>query len=521
MEVLLDPSIWVSLVILVILEIVLGIDNLIFIAILSNKLPPRQRNHARITGLSLALIMRIFLLSVMTWMITLTKPIFIDPIIQHPFSIRDLIMIFGGFFLLQKATKELHERIEGGEIIEGKSKGYAKFWPIVIQIIVLDAVFSFDAVITATSIAKHLWVMITAVCISMGLMLFAAKPLTDFVNRHPTIVVLCLSFLLMIGLSLIMEGFGVEVPKGYIYAAIGFSVFIEMINQLINRNVVKRESKYSRRERAANLVFKILGTGDKNEESEEDEAEENPLDAEIEELFGKDERNMVSGVLTLGDRVIRSIMTPRNEISWINIHDSKEEILQHVKTTPHNYFPVCDDNLDNIIGVARAKDIISDLMTTGEIDRDNTLKSAIYSHRSTTVLKMMDIFRFTSTHMVVVTDDFGSVQGVITLLDIIEAIAGEFPDEDETISIESVGENEWVMAGSCDLHLVEQTLGVRGLVDEEDDYSSLSGLLVDVFDKVPSIGDALELQDHLFTVIDVDDRKIISVRVTKPETEMM
>lgn len=521
MEVLLDPSIWVSLIILIVLEIVLGIDNLIFIAILSNKLPPRQRNHARITGLSLALIMRIGLLSVMTWMITLTNPIFTDPVFQHSFSVRDLIMIFGGFFLLQKATKELHERIEGGVIVEGKSKGYAKFWPIVLQIIVLDAVFSFDAVITATSIAKHLWVMITAVTISMGLMLFAARPLTEFVNRHPTIVVLCLSFLLMIGLSLIMEGFGVEVPKGYIYAAIGFSVFIELINQLINRNLLKQESKYSRRERAANLVLKMLGTNDKSEEHEEEEAEDNPIDSELEELFGKDERNMVSGVLTLGDRVIRSIMTPRNDISWINIQASKEEILAQVKEIPHNYFPVCDGSLDEVIGVARAKDIISDLMTTGELDREKTIRPAIYSHRSTTVLKMMDIFRHTNAHMVIVTDDFGSIHGVITLLDIIEAIAGEFPDEDEKASIEEVGENEWIVAGSCDLHLVEQTLGVRGLVDEEDDYSSLGGLLVDIFDKVPSVGDSLELKGYQFTTREVDDRRILSVHVTKPKMEMM
>ncbi|OYQ72925.1 TerC family protein [Wohlfahrtiimonas sp. G9077] len=515
MEVLLDPSIWVSLIILIVLEIVLGIDNLIFIAILSNKLPPRQRNRARITGLSLALIMRIGLLSVMTWMITLTQPLFTDPFFQHPFSVRDIILVFGGFFLLQKATRELHERIEGGMIVEGKSKGYAKFWPIVLQIIVLDAVFSFDAVITATSIAKHLWVMVAAVSISMGLMLFAAKALTDFVNRHPTIVVLCLSFLLMIGLSLIMEGFGIEVPKGYIYAAIGFSVFIELINQLINRNLLKQESKYSRRERAANLVLKMLGTNDKHEESEAEEEDDHHLDEP--EIFGQDERNMVSGVLTLGDRMIRSIMTPRNNISWINIQDSKEEILRQVKEIPHNYFPVCEGHLDEVIGVVRAKDVIADLMTTGEIDRENTIKPAIFSHRSTTVLKMMDIFRHTNAHMVIVTDDFGSVHGVITLLDIIEAIAGEFPDEDEKASIEVIGEDEWIMAGSCDLHLVEQTLSVRGLVDEQDDYSSLGGMLVDIFDNVPAVGDSLELQGYLFTVKEVDDRRILNVHVVKPK----
>ncbi|MGL4674640.1 MAG: transporter associated domain-containing protein, partial [Wohlfahrtiimonas sp.] len=260
---------------------------------------------------------------------------------------------------------------------------------------------------------------------------------------------------------------------------------------------------------------------DKSEEHEEEEAEDNPIDSELEEIFGKDERNMVSGVLTLGDRMIRSIMTPRNDVSWINIHASKEEILAQVREIPHNYFPVCDGSLDEVIGVARAKDIISDLMTTGELDREKTIKQAVFSHRSTTVLKMMDIFRHTSTHMVIVTDDFGSIHGVITLLDIIEAIAGEFPDEDEKASIEAIGENEWIVAGSCDLHLVEQTLAVRGLVDEEDDYSSLGGLLVDIFDKVPSVGDSLELKGYQFTATEVDDRRILSIHVTKPKIEMM
>ncbi len=519
MELLLDPSTWISLLILVLLEVVLGIDNLIFIAILSNKLPPKQRNHARITGLSFALIMRIGLLAIMSWLITLTKPLFIDPFFHHAFSFRDIIMILGGFFLLQKATRELHGRIEGTlEINEEKKKGYANFWAIVLQIVVLDAVFSFDAVITATSIAKHLWIMVLAVSISMGMMIFAARPLTIFINRHPTVVILCLSFLLMIGLSLIAEGFGADIPKGYIYAAIGFSVFIELMNQLMNRNALRHESQFSRRERTANLVLKMLGTPTDNDDEEEEEDEKHDDSSDEVLPFGEDERNMVSGVLSLGDRMIRSIMTPRNNVSWININDDKETILEQLRTIPHNYFPVCDDSLDEVIGVARAKDIISDLMNQGAINRDSSIKEAIYSHRSTPVLKMMDIFRNSKSHMVIVTDDFGSIQGVITLLDVFEAIAGEFPDEDESSSIEKINDQEWFMAGICDLHLVEQTLMMRGFVDEEDDYSSLGGMLVDFFDKVPEVGDSLTLKGYLFTVIEVDDRRILRVHVQKEET---
>ncbi len=509
----LDPSVWISLIILLLLEVVLGIDNLIFIAILSNKLPPNQRARARVTGLSLALFMRIGLLSIMTWLITLTAPVL--TISEHlSFSYRDLIMIFGGLFLIQKATREIHERIEGSLEVDDKPKEYAKFWPIVAQILVLDAVFSFDAVITATSIADHLPVMIIAVTISMGLMIFAAKALTDFVNRHPTVVILCLSFLLMIGFSLVVEGFGVEVPKGYIYAAIGFSVFIEIINQWVHRNQERRFNQFSRRERTANMVLRLLGT--QLYESEDQESEESEEEREeIEQLFGEEERNMVSGVLTLGNRTIRSIMTPRNEISWVNYNETQEKIIEALEENPHNHFPVCDGSLEEVKGVASAKDILTDIVEKGAIDLDHSVRPAIFSHRSTSVLKMMEIFRDTKAHMVIVTDDFGGIQGIITLLDVFEAIAGEFPDEDEGLSVEKISSDEWNIEASCDLLIVEQTLNIRGLIHDDNDFSSLGGLLVDEFDGLPELGAEIELKGFRFKVTDVDDKRIAMVNIKR------
>ncbi|STJ80214.1 membrane protein [Escherichia coli] len=203
MEFLMDPSIWAGLLTLVVLEIVLGIDNLVFIAILADKLPPKQRDKARLLGLSLALIMRLGLLSLISWMVTLTKPLF--TVMDFSFSGRDLIMLFGGIFLLFKATTELHERLENRDHDSGHGKGYASFWVVVTQIVILDAVFSLDAVITAVGMVNHLPVMMAAVVIAMAVMLLASKPLTRFVNQHPTVVVLCLSFLLMIGLSLVQK----------------------------------------------------------------------------------------------------------------------------------------------------------------------------------------------------------------------------------------------------------------------------------------------------------------------------
>ena len=221
MEWLSDPNIWVGFLTLVVLEIVLGIDNLIFIAILAEKLPPHQRDKARLLGLTLAMLMRLGLLTMISWIVSLTEPLF--TVGRFSFSGRDLILLLGGLFLLFKATVELHERVEGKTHAHAGPVEFAAFGVVVAQIIALDAVFSLDSVITAVGMIDELGVMMAAVVVSMGVMLFASKPLTRFVNAHPTVVVLCLSFLLMIGLSLIAEGFGFHIPKSYLYAAIGFS----------------------------------------------------------------------------------------------------------------------------------------------------------------------------------------------------------------------------------------------------------------------------------------------------------
>jgi len=242
MEWLTNPQIWVSLLTLTLLEIVLGIDNLVFLSIVAGRLPPERQARARQVGLFVALGLRLALLSAITWIMRLTSPLF--EIAGHGLSWRDLILIGGGLFLLVKGTQEIHARIEG-EAEEGKdgsgSRGVS-FAGTIIQIALLDIVFSLDSVITAVGMASQLSVMMVAVVIAIGIMLLASGPVSGFIDRHPTVKILALSFLLLIGMTLIADGFGAPVSKGYIYAAIGFSMTVEVLNQLAARRRKPRPS---------------------------------------------------------------------------------------------------------------------------------------------------------------------------------------------------------------------------------------------------------------------------------------
>ena len=227
MEWLNDPRAWIALLTLTALEIVLGIDNIIFISILAGKLPVSQQAKGRQIGLLMAMLTRILLLFSIAWLTRLTTPFF--HIFGHGVSGRDLILIIGGLFLLGKSTLEIHDKLEGEEG-HASANIKASFWAVIVQIMLLDIVFSLDSVITAVGMANQLGVMVTAVVIAVGVMLLASGPISSFVNDRPTLKILALSFLLLIGFSLVVEGIHVEIPKGYIYFAMGFSVFVEALN---------------------------------------------------------------------------------------------------------------------------------------------------------------------------------------------------------------------------------------------------------------------------------------------------
>ncbi len=248
-----DPTAWAALVTLIVMEVVLGIDNLVFISILSNKLPEASRSKARRIGIALALIMRLALLSTLAFIVGLTQPVFSLPwtgpvdedghaMFELSFSWRDLILIAGGLFLVWKATTEIHEKTAPGEthsVVDVGGKAISSFGAAIVQILLLDLVFSVDSILTAVGMTDHLAIMMTAVIVAVAVMMLAADPLGNFINKNPTVVMLALGFLLMIGAVLIADGFGVHVPKGYIYAAMAFSGLVEGLN-MAARDAEKR-----------------------------------------------------------------------------------------------------------------------------------------------------------------------------------------------------------------------------------------------------------------------------------------
>lgn len=512
-----DPAAWAGLATLIVLEVVLGIDNLVFIAILADKLPEHQREKARLIGLSLALGMRLALLASIAWIVTLTAPLF--TVMGLEISGRDLILLFGGVFLLFKGTMELHERLEGHSAQKEGKIEHAVFWQVLVQIVVLDAVFSLDSVITAVGMVEHLSIMMIAVIFAVGIMLLASKPLMAFVSKHPTVVILCLGFLMMIGFSLIVEGLGFHIPKGYLYAAIGFSVLIEAFNQIGRRNRERFMTTGDMRDRTASAVLSMLG-GRRSETSLGETADVIAERATESELFSPAEHEMIEGVLTLAERPAKSVMTPRLDIDWLDIEDSDEELRRKVLESGRSRFPIARGSLDNFLGVALAKDLLRDFMDGGKIDFERSLRQPLVVHESVSALRLLEQLRQSPLQVAIVLDEFGSFEGIVTATDLLEAIAGEFADDnDEQLTVEREDDGALLVDGWIDIRHVSRLLDAD-LVDDADRYSTLAGLILWRLGHMPQQGETVTFGELVYEVVALDGRNIDKVRIRKssPET---
>ncbi|WP_343183874.1 TerC family protein [Buchnera aphidicola (Ceratovacuna keduensis)] len=515
MEIILDPSNWAGLLTLIILEVTLGIDNLLFITIISNKLPPYQRDKARIIGLSIALCIRLILLFLVSWITTLNNTII--QIKNFNFSSKDIILFLGGLFLLFKAITELNERLDHKKNIKIENKIYNSFWFVILQIVLLDVIFSLDSVITSLGVVNKLSMMILSMIIAMIIMLYAAKIITKFINKHPTIVLLCISFLLMIGLSLIAESTGFFIPKGYLYTAVVFSTLIELFNQIAKRNFIKYQSSMPMRKRLAEIVIKLMSKNHKKKLIKKEKFKKNNYISNYKrenEEFKDEERYMMHGVLTLALRSIRSIMTPRGEISWVNSEHKNSKIRSKLLKSPHSLFPVCKGELDKIIGIVRAKEMLIALEKKINILNFSSKTKPIIIPDTLDPINLLKILRKSKGNFVIVTNEFGVIQGLITPLDVLEAIAGEFPDADETPDVIEE-KNSWLVKGNTDLHSLEQLLNVNKLVDKEKKCASLAGLLISNTGNIPNIGETIKINNLEFTILKSNRYKIKLVRIKK------
>jgi CBS domain containing-hemolysin-like protein len=381
-------------------------------------------------------------------------------------------------------------------------------------------VFSLDSVITAIGMVDELSVMMAAVVIAVIVMLVASKPLTRFMNAHPSLVILCLGFLLMIGLVLVADGFGFHIPKGYVYAAISFSVLIEIFNQLALRNHHKRAASVPQRQRIADAVLRLLGgvpiaapaveSGDGSALSVADAKDE---------IFAPVEKRMVQRVLALANRPVQTIMTPRPEVVWIDAEDSREAILASVRESAHRQFIVSRGSIDEVAGIARKEDMLELCLADKPFDVTAALHQPVAVHASASILDALNLFKGKPVELALVVDEYGGLQGIVTQTDLLEAIAGALPEtEHEEPEVKELEDGSFQVDGAMSVYDAQQRFGLGPLPD--GDFNTVAGFALFLFGRIPSVGERIDWRGWSFEVSGMDGwriHKVFARRVTADE----
>ncbi|MCW5197721.1 TerC family protein [Buchnera aphidicola] len=515
MGILLDPSTWTGLFALVLLEIILGIDNLIFLTIITKKLNPNQRTKARNIGLVLSLLIRIIFLYFISWFTSLTAPLCSNKYII--LSVREFILLIGGIFLSIISLIELYDKIYHKRIKRKKHKKYSYFWSIILQIIILDTIFSLDSIITAIGMINNFTIISVSMIISMFCILALSNTLKKFVEKYKKIFILCLGFLLIIGVNLVLEALGLYLSKTYLYTAVGFYVFIELFNEISKYNFLLYQYNRPFRRRILENFLKILKR-EKNKDIQvikkfnQDNTKTYPVKEYID--FKEEEKYMISSLLHLSLRSVKSIMTPRTEISWININQSYDIIKKKLLNTPHNIFPVCEGKIDKIIGVVRAKELIL------KIEKNHNILNFVSKHKPIIIsekinlIKLLKILKNSKGNIILVKNKFNMLQGLVTPVDFLKAIAGDFPDSDKTPNIIKQN-NSWIVQGSTDLYSLQQRLNTNTFIKKNTMNISISGFIIEKYGTIPVSGQVIKISSFIFKILKATKYKIDLIKIKK------
>ncbi len=511
-----EPTAWVGLLTLTVMQVILGLDNLLFIAILSSKLPPRQSRSARYIGLGGSLVIRLILMFFAAYIIAMKEPLF--SLFGQDFSYRDLLMLAGGLFLLYKSTEELHGKLEGNdaeEVSVTKAAGQS-LATVATQIMILDVLFSVDAIITAVAMTNHIVIMTIAVTLGMGLLTWASGMISRFVSRHPTLVILCLGFLLLIGFSLIMEALHFDVPKGYLYSAMAFSILIEIFNQVSRRNVLKlkRAGTMQSRELAANLVLRLLGSrGDEVQNLKEAIYQRTGSN-----VFASQEKEMVSRVLQLSSLPVKAVLTARNDLQMLKIDADVEHVIkQALNHTKTNLVAYKSGQKDQPLGFISRSEVLG-LVVENKCNLknlENIVEQPLYLPETVNILKVLEEFRASKKYIAFVFDEFGNFEGLVTLHDIMEEFAGEMPDRMESPEIVSIDKNTFRIDAEAVLADVYRVTGLDLPLSEH--YQTLAGFILDYLQRLPAKGEHIEYKGWLIDILEADSTSISMVKLTKPK----